>query len=211
MPTAVINDFSLLSSLSDRDWRSGFSEAVKVALLKDAGEFERLEQHAAAIAERTEAESQRAIIRSAELHWRHIVEGGDPFEDEIARPLDYGHWSAHRLERLTDGALKHGEAVAVGLGIDTALAVELGRATTDFQRRVLSVLHNFGFTLDHAQLDDPASIFVGIEQFRAHLGGALTLTLVAEPGVPFDIHDAHFDLISGAIERHRSMVRTLLA
>ena len=61
----------------------------------------------------------------------------------------------HRLERLTDGALKHGEAVAIGLGIDAALAVELGRATSDFQRRVLSVLHHFGFTLDHAQLDDP--------------------------------------------------------
>ena len=59
VPTAVINDFSLLSSLSDRDWRSGFSEAVKVALLKDAGEFERLEQHAGAIARRAEAESQR--------------------------------------------------------------------------------------------------------------------------------------------------------
>ena len=211
VPTAVINDFSLLSSLSDRDWRSGFSEAVKVALLKDAGEFERLEQHAGAIARRAEAESQRAIIRSAELHWRHIVEGGDPFEDEIARPLDYGHWSAHRLERLTDGDLKHGEAVAIGLGIDAALAVELGRATSDFQRRVLSVLHHFGFTLDHAQLDDPHALFVGIEQFRAHLGGGLTLTLVAEPGVPFDIHDADFALISGAIERHRSMVRTLLA
>ena len=55
------------------------------------------------------------------------------------------------------------------------------------------------------------ALFVGIEQFRAHLGGALTLTLVAEPGVPFDIHDADFALISGAIERHRSMVRTLLA
>ena len=97
------------------------------------------------------------------------------------------------------------------MGIDAALAVELGRATPDFQRRVLSVLHNFGFKLDHAQLDDPGTLFVGIEQFRTHLGGALTLTLVAEPGVPFDIHDADLALIAGAIERHRSMVRTLLA
>ena len=210
VPVAVINDFSLLTSLSDRDWRSGFSEAVKVALLKDAREFELLEKHADAIAHRSEQESQRSIIRSAELHWRHIVEGGDPFEDEIARPLDYGHWSAHRLERLTDGDLKHGEAVAVGLGIDAALAVQLGRATPEFQHRVLGVLHKLGFTLDHPQLDDPAALFVGIEQFRAHLGGALTLTLVAEPGVPFDIHEADLDLISKAIERHRSMVRTLL-
>ena len=210
VPIAVINDFSLLTSLSDRDWRSGFSEAVKVALLKDAREFELLEKHADAIAHRSEPESQRSIIRSAELHWRHIVEGGDPFEDEIARPLDYGHWSAHRLERLTDGDLKHGEAVAVGLGIDAALAVQLGRATPEFQHRVLGVLHKLGFTLDHPQLDDPAALFVGIEQFRAHLGGALTLTLVAEPGVPFDIHEADLDLISKAIERHRSMVRTLL-
>ena len=209
VPTAVVNDFSLLATLSARDWRSGFSEAVKVALLKDAGEFERLEQDAEAIARRSEPESQRAIVRSAELHWQHIVEGGDPFEDEIARPLDYGHWSAHRLERLTQGELKHGEAVAIGLGIDAALAVELGRSTPDFQRRVLSVLHKFGFTLDHPQLNDPSELFVGIEQFRAHLGGALVLTLVAEPGVSFDIHDADFASISGAIERHRSMVRTL--
>jgi len=211
VPTAVINDFSLLTSLSDRDWRSGFSEAVKVALLKDAREFELLEQHADAIAQRSQEESQRSIIRSAELHWRHIVEGGDPFEDEIARPLDYGHWSAHRLERLTEGDLKHGEAVAVGLGIDAALAVELERATPEFQHRVLKVLHKLGFKLDHPQLDDSAALFAGIEQFRAHLGGALTLTLVAEPGVPFDIHEADFDLITKAIERHRSMVRTLLA
>ena len=95
----------------------------------------------------------------AELHWRHIVEGGDPFEDEVARPLDYGHWSAHRLERLADGDLKHGEAVAIGLGIDAALAVELGHATSEFQHRVLGVLHKLGFTLDHPQLDDPAAAF----------------------------------------------------
>ncbi len=211
VPTAVVNDFSLLASLSDRDWRSGFSEAVKVALLKDAREFERLEEDAEAIACRAEAESQRSIVRSAELHWQHIVQGGDPFEDEIARPLDFGHWSAHRLERLTQGELKHGEAVAIGLGIDVALAVELRRATPDFQRRVLCVLHKFGFALDHPQLDDPSKLFVGIEQFRAHLGGDLVLTLVAEPGVPFDIHDADLASISRAIERHRAMVRTLPA
>ena len=209
VPFAVVNDFSLLSTLSDRDWRCGFSEAVKVALLKDAVEFDRLERDASAIARRVNEPSHRAIMRSAELHWQHILEGGDPFEDQIARPLDYGHWSAHRLERLTRGDLKHGEAVAIGLGIDVALAVEFGEAAPDFQRRVLNVLLQLGFDLDHPQLDAPEDIFVGIEQFREHLGGALTLTLVRDPGVPFDIHEICFGQISKAIERHRFMLRTL--
>ena len=158
VPTAVINDFSLLSSLPDRDWRSGFSEAVKVAS-EDAGEFERLNNTRVRL-RGVQAESQRAIIRSAELHWRHIVEVVILLKMK-SRPLDYGHWSAP--PRAVDGwGSEHGEAVAIGLGIDATLAVELGRATSDFQRRVLTVLHHFGFTLDHAQPMIPERLLWGL-------------------------------------------------
>src|SRR5438270_3046505 len=119
VPWAVINDAGLLASLPDRDFVCGFSEAVKVSLLKDRGLFERLCDDAGRIRRRDLDAALPAIQQSAEWHLRHITRGGDPFENEMARPLDYGHWSAHKLEVMTRFALRHGEAVAIGVAIDS--------------------------------------------------------------------------------------------
>ena len=117
-PVAVFNDSNFLKTLSTRDWRSGISEAVKVALIKDLAFFEWLEAHAEALAERDEAVMQQQIIRCAELHLQHIS-SGDPFELGSARPLDFGHWAAHKLEYLTNFEIRHGEAVAIGIALDS--------------------------------------------------------------------------------------------
>src|SRR5947199_194600 len=102
VPWAVINDAGLLATLSDRDFRCGFSEAVKVSMLQDAGQFTTLCELAPRIARRDLSAALPAIRASAELHLRHITRGGDPFEMNEARPLDFGHWSAHKLEALTN-------------------------------------------------------------------------------------------------------------
>ena len=100
-PWAVIDDELFLTTLSARDWRAGTSEAVKVALLRDAAFFAELERLAPAVAERDLGAMRALIRRCAELHLAHIAGGGDPFEMGCARPLDFGHWSAHKLERLS--------------------------------------------------------------------------------------------------------------
>jgi 3-dehydroquinate synthase len=64
------------------------------------------------------------IRRCAELHMRQIAHGGIHFEMGSARPLDYGHWSAHKLEALTAHELRHGEAVAIGLALDSRYSVQ---------------------------------------------------------------------------------------
>ena len=69
---------------------------------------------------------RRLIRRCAELHVDHIAGGGDPFERGSARPLDFGHWSAHKLEQLTQYQLSHGEAVAVGIALDTLYSKRCG-------------------------------------------------------------------------------------
>ena len=101
LPIAIINDTQLLTSLEQRDWVAGIAEAVKVSLLQDADFFHWIVANAQALAGRSEEEMNELIYRCALLHTNHISQGGDPFESGSSRPLDFGHWSAHKMEQLT--------------------------------------------------------------------------------------------------------------
>ncbi|HET6569796.1 MAG TPA: 3-dehydroquinate synthase [Rhodothermales bacterium] len=205
-PFAVLNDFSFLTTLDDRDWRSGISEAVKVALIKDASFFSDLERDAAALVQRDMEAMQRLIYRCAELHLQHIATSGDPFELGSSRPLDFGHWSAHRLEQLTGYELRHGEAVATGIALDTAYSYLQGRLSDTEMERVLSVLEGVGFRLfvpemlEHlGEPDHPRSLFRGLQEFREHLGGELTVMLLDGIGKGVEVNDVDLGRYTEAI------------
>jgi 3-dehydroquinate synthase len=201
VPWAVVNDAGLLASLPDRDFACGFAEAVKVALLKDADFFERVCTEARRVAERDPEAALPIIRRSACLHLDHITRGGDPFEMLEARPLDFGHWSAHKMEALTGYALRHGEAVAIGVAIDTVYSsLALGFPAQDVDR-VLLCLEELGLPLGHPVLCDTDSLFAGLEEFRQHLGGRLTLTMVDGVGRPVEVHRVDNRLMRAAIAR----------
>jgi 3-dehydroquinate synthase len=200
VPWAVINDTALLATLPDRDFACGFSEAVKVALLKDPAMFAGLCASADAIRRRDPSAALPMIRASAEWHRRHITLGGDPFEAMEARPLDFGHWSAHKLEAMTDFHLRHGEAVAIGVAIDTIYSsMALGLPIEDADR-VLRCLVDLGFALNHPALHDTSSLFEGLEEFRQHLGGRLTLTMLRGVGDPIDVHEIDEARMRSAIE-----------
>lgn len=189
VPWAVVNDASLLETLPDRAWRAGFSEAVKVALLKDRTFFGRIEAGAARIAARDAAAADPVIRRCCELHLKHIVDGGDPFESASARPLDFGHWSAHRLEAMTGHEVCHGEAVAIGIAIDVDYAARLGLLAGADRDRIAACLRDLGLPVGHPALARADEVMAGIEEFREHLGGELTLTLLRSIGEPVDVHE----------------------
>lgn len=210
-PFAVLNDASFLQTLDHRDWRSGISEAVKVALLKDAVFFEFLEEKATALDNRDEEAMDHLIYRCAELHLDHIANSGDPFEMGSSRPLDFGHWSAHKLEQLTDYDLRHGEAVAIGLALDCIYSTLAGILSKEECLRILRMLKAVGFRLFAPELDNyteepenAASIFHGLEEFREHLGGELTIMLLEEIGRGREVHEVDYDLYRKAIEELRS-------
>ena len=208
VPWAVINDAHLLETLSDRDFLAGFSEAVKVALLKDPRLFDELCAAASRIRRRDMSICLPIIRRSAELHLEHITHGGDPFEMLQARPLDFGHWSAHKLESMTGFELRHGEAVAIGVAIDTVyatLALGLDPGVGD---RVVGCLTQLGFALDHPQLRDLPQLLAGLEEFRQHLGGRLTVTMLQGIGQPLDVHEIDRNLMGHAIEQVRRSARS---
>ncbi len=200
VPWAVVNDWGLLSSLPDRDFHCGFSEAVKVSLLKDRDEFHWLAQHSTRIFDREEWASRRAIRRSCQLHLKHITEGGDPFEMLEARPLDFGHWSAHKLESLTRFSIGHGEAVAIGVAIDCLYsAIKFGFPMQDAERAI-ECMSEMGMHLWHQSLEPVNRLLEGLEEFRQHLGGRLTITMLQDVGQPINVHEIDADAMKKAIE-----------
>jgi len=210
-PFAVINDFELLASLSDRDKRAGYVEAVKVALIRDAEFFAAIEADAAKLGEFEPETMQRLIYRCAELHLNHIATSGDPFEFGSARPLDFGHWAAHKLEQLSEYKIRHGEAVAVGIALDAIYSRELGFLDAVSAERVLVLLEKLGFELFanellHVDSDQSLMILNGLEEFREHLGGELAITLLKGIGRGFEVHEMRLPKVLDAIhelqERH---------
>jgi len=199
VPRAVVCDPTFCRTLSDADWRCGFAEAVKVALIKDAELFARMQAVPEAIAARDETASFPVIERSAELHFRHITDGGDPFESGSARPLDMGHWAAHKLEQMTDFAVSHGEAVAMGLAIDLTYAAKTGLMAADEAHAAVDLLHRLGFALTHAALNDTDCLLAGLEEFREHLGGPLTLVMPAGLGATQNVHEVDHSAMRRAI------------
>src|ERR1019366_5482105 len=204
-PFAVINDFNLLATLAPRDKRSGFVEAVKVACIRDAIFFEELERDAGKLAAFEPEAMKRLIRRCAELHLDHIATGGDPFEAGSARPLDFGHWSAHKLEQLSHFNISHGEAVAIGIALDVIYSRETGLLNPGAAARILNLLEKLGFKLFAEELlnadnTNLPAILSGLEEFREHLGGELSVTLLAEIGRAVEVHEMNPQKIAGAVQ-----------
>jgi 3-dehydroquinate synthase len=187
-PFAVVSDFDFLKSLPARELRAGIAEAVKVALIKDRAFFDFLYASRAALASFEPQAMQRMIIRCAELHLEHIASSGDPFEFGSSRPLDFGHWSAHKMEELTHGEIRHGEAVAIGVALDSLYSFELGLIGELDLRRILATLEGIGFQLYHLALEW-IEIEKSLRQFQEHLGGELSIPLLDGIGAKVDRHD----------------------
>ena len=216
VPFAVINDFRFLESLPVGDRRDGVIEAIKVALIRDAAFFREMETEAAALARLEPAILHRVIQRSAELHVQHICTGGDPFEFGSARPLDFGHWIAHKLEQLSGFRVSHGRAVAIGMAADLQYACLAGLLTAEDRDRILALMERVGFILwaDELLAVNSAGQLVvlrGLEEFREHLGGELCITLVTAPGEAREVHEMDDALVQQALEwlRGRTAVPAL--
>lgn len=200
-PVAVFNDLSFLQSLDDRDWRSGIAEAIKVALIKDNAFFEWIEANAEALARRNEEVMAYLIHRCAEMHVEHI-RSGDPFEFGSSRPLDFGHWAAHKLEYLTDFQIRHGEAVAIGIALDSVYSAKVGKLSDEELQRILTVIQKLGFDLYHPKLaeNDKINLRTGLQEFREHLGGRLTIMLLDKIGKGVEVHEMDADLIAESVD-----------
>ncbi len=217
VPFAVVNDLSFLASLPERARRAGIIEAIKVALIRDREFYAELEAGAAGLRALEDEILEEVIRRSAEIHVDHIATSGDPFELGSARPLDFGHWVAHKLEQVSGFRVGHGEAVAIGMAVDLIYSRRVGLMSEEDCERVLKLIEAVGFAtydvdLDRAEAGSPV-ILLGLDEFREHLGGELTITLVPEIGRKIEVNEIDRAEVLAALaelrERHSSRVTTL--
>ena len=208
-PFAVLNDPAFLTTLDERDWRSGISEAIKVALIKDGAFFDWIEGYAGELAAREMQPMETLIYRCAALHMEHIA-GGDPFESGSSRPLDFGHWAAHKLEQLSNYQLRHGEAVAIGITLDATYSFLKGWISEKDLQRIVYLFKKLGFELYVPELNGTA-LLQGLNEFREHLGGELTIMLLQEIGKGIEIHEMDEELILQAIEQIKGFQKKGLA
>jgi 3-dehydroquinate synthase len=207
-PFAVVNDFNLLATLKPRDKRAGYVEAVKVACIRDAKLFDEIERDAEKLISFEPAAMKHLILRCAELHLDHIATSGDPFEMGSARPLDFGHWSAHKLEQLSNFMIPHGEAVAIGIALDVIYSRNADLLDAKSCERILRLLERLGFVLFANEMlkigtDGKLQVLNGLDEFREHLGGELTVTLLKEIGRGMEVNEINHAKIVESIHELR--------
>lgn len=206
-PFAVVNDAQLLGTLQVRDLRAGIAEAIKVALIRDGDFFAWLADHGDELAATEPAVMDTMIRRCAQLHLEHIRTSGDPFELGSARPLDFGHWAAHKLETMTEHELRHGEAVAIGMCLDIRLSAAVGLLDAADADRACKLIADIGLPTWHPALDvrdrDERVVLRGLEEFREHLGGQLTITLLRALGTGEEVHEVDPAHVTACIDRLR--------
>lgn len=194
-PYAVVNDFDLLGSAPAQVRRAGIAEAIKVALIRDETFFMQLHRQRFELADLAPHAIEPMIVRCAQLHLAQIRHGGDPFERGSARPLDFGHWAAHKLEELSHHRLLHGEAVAIGIALDTLYSERIGLIDTAAASLVLDTMRDIGFVLDDPVLGE-LDVERALADFREHLGGLLCITLLGAIGEGIEV-----DRIDAAVMR----------
>nr|WP_298523149.1 3-dehydroquinate synthase [uncultured Halomonas sp.] len=203
-PWAVLNDFTLLKTLERRERIGGIAEAVKVALIRDKEFFDWMEANVEQLKTFDSETEEIMIRRGAALHMRQIAHGGDPFEQGSGRPLDFGHWSAHKLEAMTRHEVHHGEAVAIGIALDARYSVLAGLLPEGEELRIVELLEGLGLRTFHPQLIEPtaegeSAILAGLREFQEHLGGELTVTLLSGIGQGVEVNTIDNKLVMASI------------
>lgn len=112
MPRLVYMNITVLQSLDNRQFFSGFAEVMKHGLIKDANFYEWLITNMYEICERDLDTLEEMIMRSCTI--KKLVVEKDPTEQGDRALLNFGHTIGHAIEKARNFDLFHGECVALG-------------------------------------------------------------------------------------------------
>jgi 5-deoxy-5-amino-3-dehydroquinate synthase len=180
-PIAVLAEPAVLSTLPEREFRCGLAEVVKYALIGDDELTKLLSEHAPELLAREAPVVEEVVARCAAAKAR-VVEA-DELERTGARAvLNYGHTLAHALEIAGGHALRHGEAVAIGLVFAVNLAAVLERVGPDAVDRHERLLRGFGLPVE-APAGLSAGEVLALMRRDKKAAGGLTFVLPGPHGI----------------------------
>jgi 3-dehydroquinate synthase len=138
-PVHVAGDPDCLATLSERDFRSGIAEGIKVAILDGPALFGFLERERGALRARESEPLTHLVGEATRIKMDWI--GRDPYESDLRRPLNLGHTLGHPIEtEFGYRDIRHGEAVAIGMGVATCIARERGQIADVDAERIFALL-----------------------------------------------------------------------
>ncbi len=206
-PRMVLADTGTLATLPRRELLAGYAEIAKAGLIADAALFAWCEAHGAAIAGGDRAAQAEAVMRACAFKARVV---GDDEREEKPNDgralLNLGHTFGHALEaELGYGAILHGEAVAIGIGLAFQLSARLGHCAPADAARVVAHMDTVGLPSELAHLNrrlSAASLVAHMRRDKKMRDGALHFVLARGIGQAFTSSDvppeAVLDLLRNA-------------
>jgi 3-dehydroquinate synthetase len=170
-PSLVVIDPTLLATLPAADFRAGLAEVVKAAVIGSPQLFKKLE---------TGQLDPAWLIREAVAVKVAVVQA-DPYEQGQRAVLNLGHTFAHAFEALSDYRLRHGEAVAMGMGAAARLAVDLGRCAPGIARRIVALLDHLGLPTAIPGYD-PEAVWTAMTSDKKKQGSQVRFVLPLDIG-----------------------------
>ncbi|MGH7279691.1 MAG: 3-dehydroquinate synthase [Candidatus Rokuibacteriota bacterium] len=187
-PRLVLVDPATVTTLPEREYRSGLAEIVKHGIVLDAAYFAELERDSGLLAERHPETLERVIAGSCQLK-ASVVER-DEREADLRAVLNYGHTVGHALEAASDyRRFTHGEAVALGIVAEARLARRLGMASGETVERQVRLLAAVGLPV-RAETIDVEAVLQAIARDKKAKNGRVPFVLAPAIGtfrLAFDV------------------------
>jgi 3-dehydroquinate synthase len=195
-PIGVVSNVAFLDSLDDRHLRAGLAESIKKAVIASPAYWRFIEAHADAILAR-DLDALERLVRCAAAIKTALIER-DPYEEDLRRPLNFGHTIGHPLETVTGyGPLLHGEAVAFGMVVESRIAANRGLLAPEGLEALIGLLERVGLPTAIGDLPvavDEDAIVAAMEKVRLIRAGELRFVLPAaawgETVIADDVSDA---------------------
>ncbi|WP_281994723.1 3-dehydroquinate synthase [Ruegeria faecimaris] len=203
-PSLVLADTSVLGTMTDRDFLSGYGEVVKYGLLGDAAFFEWLEGHGPDVSGGDMAARVRAVTRSVQM--KADIVARDETEQGDRALLNLGHTFCHALEAATgySDRLLHGEGVAIGCALAFELSARLGLCSQEDPSRVRAHLRAMGMKTDisdiHGDLPDAEALVELMAQDKKVIDGQLRFILARGIGQAFVTSDVPRDAVLSVLK-----------
>jgi 3-dehydroquinate synthase len=191
-PVAVLADVATLSTLPDREYRSGLAEVAKYGLAVEPRLLELLEARSDAVVARDPVVMQDLVARCVRIKARIVA--ADERDRGARLTLNYGHTLGHALERLDEfSGRSHGEAIAVGMMFAARLSEAMGTAPSGLSARHAGTLRLLGLEPDGA-LPSSDRILDAMRMDKKFRGG-LRFVLLEDIGRPIVVDDVPEDVV----------------
>ena len=145
LPETIFIDPEVLSTLCEKQWMSGFAEVVKYAVTLDSHLFKTLESSQDSFVEKDPAYIKQLISRCCEIKVDIVKQ--DTQESGIRKVLNFGHTIAHAIEQCENYTILHGEAVVIGILVESYLSYKIAGLKEEELKRIKQLVNSYSFPL----------------------------------------------------------------